>query len=204
MRAWATRRLDSGSYAGHCPRVKHTAEIVFTFDLQSRSAVAFGNELEVSLDCSRCQRTKRTVIFKVGDAAARCCPGSGKRQAEKHPPYPGRIVERRVERGADGFAVTATYRIEYEVSPFVDAKYGAESRPWTGRPTWGRVSWTVSCDSCGKDASQGTQSNLVRPWTARCSCGARLYVETREMPLLRWLDAETGEWRQSAERFGAP
>jgi len=183
--------------------VKQAAEIVFKFDLQSRGAVAFGDELEVSLDCSHCRRTNRTVIFKVGDATARCCPGSGKRKGETHPPYPGRIVDRRVERGADGFAVTATYRIEYEVSPFVDAKYGAESRPWTGHPTWGRVSWTVSCDSCGEIASQSTQSNIGRPWTERCSCGARLYVETHEMPLLRWRDAETGEWRQSAERFGA-
>src|SRR6185437_6418008 len=106
-RAQAPTRLDSGLYAGHRPFVKQAAEIVFKFDLQSRGAVAFGDELEVSLDCSHCRRTNRTVIFKVGDATARCCPGSGKRKGETHPPYPGRIVDRRVERGADGFAVTA-------------------------------------------------------------------------------------------------
>lgn len=183
--------------------MKRIAELVFVFDLESKGAVAFGDELEVSLDCSHCQRMGRTVFFKLGDSVARCCPGSGERSGETHPPYPGRIIDRTVERAADGVAVTATYRIEYEVSPFVDTKYGSERRPWTGRPTWGRVTWTLTCVACGKDAKRSTQSNIVRPWTARCSCGARLYIETREMPLLRWLDPESGDWRQSPERSGA-
>ncbi|HZV00745.1 MAG TPA: hypothetical protein VFF73_28780 [Planctomycetota bacterium] len=187
--------------------MKRLAELVFAFELESKGAVAFGDELEVSLDCSHCQRARRTVVFKVGEPLARCCPGSGKRPGEVHPPYPGRIVERRCERAADGFAVTGTYRIEYEVSRFVDLKYGDHSgypTAWTGRPTWGRVAWTLTCDSCGKNSKHSTQTNIVRPWTARCSCGTRLYVETREMPLLRWLDPETGEWCQAEERFGSP
>ena len=182
--------------------MKHIAELVFAFDLESKGAVVFGDELEVSLDCSHCQRTGRTVIFKVGEAVACCCPGSGKRSGENHPPYPGRIVDRKVERAANGLGVTARYRLEYEVSPFVDAKY-AERHVWTGRPTWGRVAWTLTCNSCGKTAKHSTQSNIVRPWSERCSCGARLYIETREMPQLRWLDPESGEWQLAPERFGA-
>lgn len=163
--------------------------------------VSFGRELEVALDCSYCERTNRTIVFSLGATSARCFPGSAKQPHEVHPPYPGRLVDLNVQHGDDG-NITATYCLEYEVTPFEDSKYGPNRRPWSGHPTWGRVRFTLTCPKCKSFVDAGSQSNIVRPRTETCNCGYRFYVERREMPLLRWLDPETGEWCQIPERFG--
>ena len=178
------------------------AEVILVLPLAPNVDVSLGHELAVSLDCSYCARTDRTIVFSLGAASARCCPGSATRTDEAHPPYPGRLVDLNVRRGDDG-TTTATYCLEYEVSPFEDAKYGPDLRPWRGHPTWGRVRFTLTCPKCEGLVSTSTQSNIARPWTHTCGCGYQCYVERREMPLLRWLDLETGEWCQVPERFGA-
>ena len=178
------------------------AELVFALDLESTGAVSFAAGLEVSLACSHCRRTARTVAFTVGEATASCSPGSA-RTARPHPPYPGRIVELSVERAADGLGATATYRLEYELTPFVDARHGA-ARPWVGHPTWGRAHWSVVCSACGAVSSQSSQSNLVRPHTVRCACGRVLLVERRELPIIRYLEPGTDAWKRVPPRFGAP
>jgi hypothetical protein len=179
-----------------------TAEVVLVLPLDASVDVALGKELEVSLDCSYCRRTDRTIIFKLGAPVARCCPGSAKRADEDHPPYPGRLVDLDVRRGVDG-SMTATYRLEYDVTPFEDVKYGPDLRPWTGHPTFARVRYALTCPACKEVVRSSTQSNIVRPWTQGCRCGYQFYIERREMPLLRWLNPRTGKWCQVPERFGA-
>lgn len=176
------------------------AEVVLELPLDPGVGVIFGDELEVSLDCSHCVRTDRTVIFTLGATTAECCPGSAQRTDEVHPPFPGRIVTRVVRRG-NGSA-TATYRLEYDVTRFDDAKYGPDQRPWSGYPTWARVSFVVTCPNCGSVEKASTQSNIVRPFSRSCDCGYVFFVERREMPVLRWLDPERQEWCEVGERWG--
>ena len=178
------------------------AEIILVMPVAADVQVSLDRDLEVSLDCSYCRRTNRTVVFSLGAASARCCPGSAKRAGEDHPPYPGRLVEQKVGRDGDG-AIVAAHRLEYEVSAFEDARYGPELRPWTGYPTWARVSFVLDCPGCGSSHSTSTQSNLVRPLAHKCGCGYQFFVERREMPLLRWLDPATDTWIDVPERFGA-
>lgn len=177
-----------------------SAEAIFVFAIKPEVEAVFDEKLEVSLDCSHCQRTRRTVDFKLGKPHATCWPGSAGGM-EEHPPYPGRLLELDVERGPEG--IRAAYRIEYEVSPFVDARYGVE-RPWTGHPIWGRAQCTLKCPRCSETKNSVIQNNCMRPLGERCSCGYVFFVEHREMPLLRWPDPETGDWKQAEERFGAP
>ncbi len=203
----ARTRLVGGTFrvGGHPGRafstvvrsVKRTAEIVASLGFEAHVVVQFADVLAVSLDCASCVRARRTVVFKVGEPTARCQPGSARRR-ESHPPYPGRILDRRVETNAEGRQ--ARYLLEYDVAPFVDAKYGALA-PWTGHPTWARVGWTATCPSCGARNEASTQNNIVRPFENRCGCGHVFFIERREMPSLRWVDPETGAWCEAPQRF---
>ena len=178
------------------------AEVIVTLPVASDVQATFSRDLEVSLDCGHCRRARRTVIFSLGADAARCSPGSAKRTDEAHPPYPGRLVGQDVSRDANG-AIIAVHRLEYDVSRFDDARYGPEARPWTGYPTWGRVTFKLDCPVCGSSLEESTQSNLVRPYSCTCGCGYRFFSEHREQPLLRWLDPQRGNWVVVPERFGA-
>ena len=178
------------------------AEVVPELQLDTRVVVEAGDKLEVSLDCSYCVRTNRTVIFIVGRASAQCSAGSAHRNDEAHPPYPGRIVERLIQRGEDGITRVA-YRLDYDVHRFDDAKYGPDRRPWSGHPTWARVSFTLACPMCGKVFHGNTQNNVVRPWAHACVCGYKFCIEHREMPRLRWRDPTIDRWNEVSERWGA-
>lgn len=179
------------------------AEVIVRLPVASSVQASFRHDLAVSLDCQYCRRTRRTVIFKPGAESARCCPGSARRTDEEHPPYPGRLVGQDAGRDAKG-AIVAVHRLEYEVSPFDDARYGPQVRPWTGHPTWARVTFTLDCPNCGSSHISSTQNNIVRPFDHLCACGYRFFTERREQPGLRWLDPERDEWIDVRERFGAP
>jgi hypothetical protein len=179
-----------------------TAEVVVLLSLGPEVAVSLAQDLEVSLACPYCRRTNRTIGFTLGATSARCNAGSAERDDTEHPPYPGQLVDLDVRR-ASGGEVAATYRLDYTVSPFDDSKYGPIRRPWSGHPTWARAKYSLTCPSCKRVASTFTQSNLSRPRRDTCTCGFDFYIERREMPLLRWLDPETGDWCQVATRFDA-
>lgn len=170
------------------------AEIVVVLPIIADVLVSFAEQLEVSLDCSYCQRTNRTVIFEVGANAGTCIPGSAARTDEPHPPYPGQAVALRVSRADEG-SVTGTYDLEYQVSGFEDAKYGPNMRPWTGHPTWGQVAYDLTCPQCELVSRAVSQSNIVRPYTHACTCGYEFFVERDEIPRIRWFDESHGDWQ---------
>jgi len=175
------------------------AEVVVSLPLERGVEVAFDGPLEVSLDCGFCQRTRRTITFTPDAPEACCAPGSARRPGVAHPPFPGRIVGLEVSR--DARVVTATWRLEYDASPFEDRRYGPELRPWTGRPCWARAPMTLWCP-CGASTAARAQSNRARPWSLHCGCGRLLFTERRESPVLRWLDPDRRRWRQAPERYG--
>lgn len=179
------------------------AEVIVRLPVASSVQATFRHDLEVSLDCLYCRRAARTVIFVLGAESARCCPGSATRTDEDHPPYPGRLVAQDVGRDSTG-AIIAVHRLEYDVSPFDDAKYGPEARPWTGYPTWARVTFSLDCPKCGSAHLTSTQNNLMRPVSFLCECGYSFFTERREQPRLRWLDPDRDNWIDVPERFGAP
>jgi uncharacterized protein (TIGR02996 family) len=136
------------------------------------ATVSFADALEVLLDCCVCCRCHRTVVFQNDGVDGRCTPTDHA--------FPGYILRK------DEFPSGPTrvrYLVAYRFEPFVDAKYPTGRRP-SGVPTWGRVSFVVVCPACGKCGSHSVQTNTVRPWKCRCGCGAVLYREEREMPVL--------------------
>jgi hypothetical protein len=150
--------------------VLQVAEISARFAFADGAAVTFSDTLEVSLDCCICHRCCRTVIFSLGDVEGQCTP-------TRHS-FPGKIV------GKEASADSVLYRIEYWYEPFEDAKY-PDRRKAQDRPTWGRVGFEVACPKCGQVTRQGSQNNIVRPWTCHCPCGLALFTESAEMPALR-------------------
>ncbi len=143
--------------------------------------IAFGDELEVSLDCPGCQRMRRTVIFRVGEESGRCTPTGH--------PFLGRITGKRC--GQDDRSFEVVYEVAYEYEPFIDRKYPVKLPyygPSRGEPTWGRVHFVVTCPDCSLPNKASIQTNLVRPWSKHCKCGRLLYTEDVEQPELRWRD----------------
>jgi hypothetical protein len=143
-------------------------------DFAEHVAVTFRPQLEVSLDCHICRRRHRTVLMRaIGDAGI-CTP-------TRHA-FPGSLSEV-VTVGRKGL-----FTFSYEYEPFTDQKYPDESRyaRWEkGAPSWVRVSFDVTCPSCGLTSVQSTQTNLVRPWDCFCKCGAKLYAD-QYIPDLLW------------------
>jgi hypothetical protein len=137
--------------------------------------IAFGDQLEVSLDCPNCKRKRRTVIFNLGGRDGRCTP------VKNCGMFPGRLTDKRPSQRTNTFSVD--YVVEYQYEPFLDLKYGDES---TGAPSWARVHFMVKCPRCSREKDWSTQNNIVRPWSHVCDCGQMLYTEEQEIPLLQW------------------
>lgn len=172
------------------------AEIILNLDIKDEVKISPSSSLEVSLDCSYCERTDRTIIFKQGNA--RCCPGSESKRVPDHPPYPGQITN--IQLNQTFKKTTLVYSIEYNATPFKDRKY--EYRLWAGYPTWARISFNLICPKCNIQTANSVQNNIVRPFASKCSCGYIFFTERDEMPIIRWLDLETNKWNQVVERFG--
>ncbi|MBE9527159.1 MAG: hypothetical protein IME94_09325 [Proteobacteria bacterium] len=139
--------------------------------------IEFIKRISVSLDCSGCKRSRRTVVLFEEQNESFCTPTNHK--------YPGRInklsvSERKKYRVlSDKSVVTATYKIVYEFDKFTDKKY--PDRTINENPTWARVSFSILC-KCGVKSEHSTQNNISRPWTAVCECGNELYYELEEIP----------------------
>ena len=138
------------------------------------SAIRYNTSVEVVFDCTNCKRTSRTIRFHNVDATGICTP------AQECQGFPGRLYSMLpFELGGKAFV---KYQIQYNYIPFLDLKNGNAS---TGEPSWGRVSFDITCAKCGSSTPGSTQNNLERPFSAYCACGAHLYNDTEEMPLLR-------------------
>ena len=150
----------------------------FELDMLNSRVARVSDCLEVSLDCSRCSRRHRTIVFDRPNALGRCTP-------TRHE-FDGLLL--RVD--ANDAGAMALFRYEYE--PFVDAKYPDERRYSgfeAGAPTWVRFHFVVVCAACGKESAATTQTNIVRPWHCMCSCGSVLYRELG-VPHLAWSESQ--------------
>lgn len=144
-----------------------------TLQLRSAELLAAGTPVEISLDCSSCRRRLRTVVFAEVGAKGICTPTGHQFEGQLH--------------ALNVIGATIRAEFQYEFEPFEDAKYGdARYQGFeAGAPTWARVTFQLRCSACGREGWGSTQSNLVRPWSAACRCGAPLYDDVRE-PRLGW------------------
>jgi hypothetical protein len=145
------------------------ANVSASLALAKGATVTFSDRVEASLDCCVCRRCMRTVLFEAGRADGLCTPTGHA--------FPGRIAH--MQAGPR----SVLYRLEYQFQPFEDAKYPGIRMPQP-YPEWARVSFAVCCPRCGASTPLSVQTNEVRPWTARCSCGEALYTTRQVMPRL--------------------
>ncbi|MEW8194560.1 MAG: hypothetical protein AB2793_12690 [Candidatus Thiodiazotropha sp.] len=140
--------------------------------------ITFEQYFEVSLDCSQCGRTHRTVIFEESERLGRCTPSGHE--------YPGNIskVAVKVKKGLFKKEIECYFKLKYEYTEVKDKKY--PDRVSSSLPTWGRVNFTVSCPKCRNTAKYSMQNNIVRPWTNICKCGYKLYTEKDEYPIFSY------------------
>lgn len=130
--------------------------------------VQYDDLLEISLDCSKCQRTRRTVILRQADNLAICTP-------TRHA-FSAHIVAHHISQDA---SPKLRVLVHYNYQPFIDRKHQHAS---TGVPSWGRINCTCTCPHCGNLSTTSTQTNIVRPWTCLCTCGYVLYSDAIELP----------------------
>jgi hypothetical protein len=138
------------------------------------AAIHYRTSVEVTFDCSSCKRTHRTVCFEGSEAVGICTP------AQKCNGFPGRLYSVLPFELDGKFFVK--YQIQYNYVPFLDIENGNES---TCDPTWARVSFDVNCAKCGSTTTHSTHNDLNRPHPVYCDCGAHIYDDIEEMPLLR-------------------
>ena len=155
------------------------AELACSLQRIEVSSIHFDTSVEVVFDCMNCKRCNRTVRFAGVGSRGICTP------ADQCDGFLGKLFS--VKPFDDGERSFVIYQIQYQYYPFLDLKSGIES---AFEPKWGRVSFQVTCSKCGARTFQSTQNNLVRPFAVLCQCGAHLYDESGEIPLLR---AHTGD-----------
>ena len=136
--------------------------------------VAFKQRVELSLDCAKCGRTHRTVIFGPPNQLGLCTPSGHK--------FPGQISTLVIKEKRRLFRheIECCIRLTYEYAPMSDKKY--PHRVSSPLPTWGRICFTIKCPKCNHESENLLQNNTVRPWTCTCKCGYALYTEDREFP----------------------
>ena len=136
--------------------------------------VLFDQKLEVSLDCSRCGRGNRTVIFDLPDQLGYCTPTGHT--------FDGQVGAMHVTTKDNGGQreEECLFRLDYTYIPVRDPKYPH----WISSrlPTWGRVHFRVKCPKCKDVSPWSIQTNLVRPWPRICKCGYKLYDDETIFP----------------------
>jgi hypothetical protein len=148
--------------------------VSFPFQFSQDVEAVFEEKLELSLDCALCLKKQRTVVMYPERGASFCTP--------THHPYSAQINDFTVTM-REG-TTEALYTVAYDYTSFEDTRDQWRSDPSSHEmPTWGRVYFALTCPGCGQKKRQSTQSNIVRPWKCRCSCGYLLYEETRTIPL---------------------
>jgi len=149
--------------------VSETVSVKVILNISDGVKVSADDTLELSLNCFVCERTRRTIILRVGEEAGICTP-------TKHL-FPAKILAK--ETLSQTKSVELKYLVEYWFAPFVDRKY---KEPAEDSLIWGRVHFSITCPKCGETKIRSVQTNLVRPFTEYCSCGNALYSETEEYP----------------------
>ena len=137
--------------------MRYTCTVEAAIELEKDVAIAFSDILEVSLHCSQCKGSPRTIVIYLDEKKSFCTP-------TKHL-FPGYIVKMDVSPSGPGDRLnslalaTVWYDIEYDVESCVDKKY--PSREISAISRWARVSFKLTCP-CGLRKKASTRNNIVR------------------------------------------
>ena len=170
----------------HTPYTPYNRVVKFTCVINAESdvGVQFLPELEATFDCIVCKRIDRTVVFHPDEQWPKCT-ASGKFPSPSdsfHPSCNGFCGElTSFTQSAEGTRFVAEYVVHFAYLPFRDYKRSSNS---TGVVDWGRPHIRVTCSSCGESRDTSIQSYLGRPYTKHCDCGAPLFTEVDEMPVI--------------------
>jgi hypothetical protein len=138
-------------------------------------AIYFDQGVEISLDCSICKRTHRTIIFEFPDQLGRCTPTGHVFEGQV-----GAMHVTTKEKGSQR-VVECRFRLEYNYVSVEDQKY--PHRASSRLPSWGRVHFRAKCPKCSADVNRlSIQTNIVRPWSCICKCGYELYTDRVVFP----------------------
>jgi len=160
--------------------MKVELDVEVTLSTSRGVIVTFDSGLEISLDCSTCGRTHRTVVFDALGQPGRCTP-------DGHP-FDGEIGHKRVTtHGLWHKSYRCVIPLSYQYQQVKDKKY--PSRISSPVPTWARVHFAAACPDCGRSSNVSTQNNIVRPYTFSCTCGKVLYTERASQPTFKVCDA---------------
>jgi protein-arginine kinase activator protein McsA len=137
--------------------------------------IDFDQKLEVSLDCSQCSRTHRTVVFDAEGEHGRCTPTGHE--------FVGHAAKAQVQSkaGLSQREVECLFLLSYEYSPVKDSKY--PGRTSNAIPDWGRVHFKLACPKCNATFERSIQNNTVLPSSCFCECGYELYEEQMPFPI---------------------
>lgn len=139
-------------------------------------AISFAQGVEISLDCSVCGRTRRTVIFEFPDQQGRCTPSGHVFEGQV-----GAMQVTAKEKGGQR-EIECRFRLNYNYVPVKDQKY--PQRVSSRLPTWGRIHFRAKCPKCSADVDRlFVQTNLGRPWSCKCKCGYELYTHRDVFPV---------------------
>jgi hypothetical protein len=147
---------------------------------QRRHPVRWERAMELSLDCFVCERLDRTMFLEWGAERARCTAD------ERHGRHfaPVRIAAFESTVGEERAGMRAV--VEYWWAPFHDAKRDAASSPLAEHP-WVRLNFGYACERRGDRHvwSSTTQTNLLRPVSAKCGHCGDVAVTSLEAPVIR-------------------
>lgn len=152
--------------------MRFLAEIIAIFDAPTQMHVTPSDKIEISLDCSGCQRTGRTVIFRKDSNTGMCTPTLHS--------FPGNITQ--IEAYHINSQIILRYSITYNTHRFIDRKHEKIS---VIHPTWARVHFTSICPQCHRENEHSSQNNIRRPSYSFCECGFTLFNDRRENPQFR-------------------
>lgn len=103
-------------------------------------SLSFEQRIQVSLDCSICGRTHRTVVFRLPGKPGVCTPTGHV--------FPGNVSPLSVidKSGLFDHEVECSFLLTYEYSPVAERKYPQHVS--SSLPTWARVHFKATCPRC--------------------------------------------------------
>jgi hypothetical protein len=157
----------------------YTADVTVHLTLSNHvTRVEIQPQVEASLDCHVCRRSRRTAFLFAESSKSFCTT-----TYYEHHPKKARIADLSIDQHWEGGRpiVAGRYLLEFDYEAFRDRKnFLSRSSP---DPAWARASFTLTC-TCGADSEFSTQTNQGRLRVNKCRCGNVLHYETAENPVL--------------------
>ena len=140
--------------------------VIMTKGNTSNVLINMPKTIEISLDCNKCKRQHRTVVFGK-DGTSHCCGSTG------HEGYPGQILSLNTLLMKKNNLLLSMYSIGINWNgSFIDSKYGGESNKKSPcKHSWGRIYFSVQCRKCKKKSfKDSVQNNSTQRKKVFISC----------------------------------